>query len=139
MLIRLSAVALLVLLPGPARAETLHGSAVVVDGDTIRVGGVSVRLQGIAAPEMREPGGKEAKAYLVGLVQEGTVVCELTRERTHGRRVGTCRVEGEDLAAKVIAAGFARDCPRFSKGRYAGVERSEAAELPLPAYCRPRR
>ncbi|WP_191062502.1 thermonuclease family protein [Geminicoccus harenae] len=129
----------LVLLPHSAAAETLHGHGKVTDGDTLRVGGVAVRLQGIAAPEMDESGGSAAKAYLRELAEGRTVVCALTGERTHGRRVGTCWVDSQDLAEAVIAAGLARDCPRFSGGRYAGVEQPEAAELPLPGYCRPRR
>ena len=40
------------------------------------------------------------------------------------------------ITAAVIAAGRARDCPRFSAGRYAAVERPQAAALPLPGYCR---
>ncbi len=67
-----------------------------------------------------------------------TVVCELTGERTHGREVGVCRVDGRDVGAAVIGAGLARDCPRFSGGRYADLETPEAArKLPLPHYCRP--
>jgi endonuclease YncB( thermonuclease family) len=34
----------------------------VRDGDTIEVAGVPVRLNGLHAPELREPGGQAAKA-----------------------------------------------------------------------------
>jgi endonuclease YncB( thermonuclease family) len=54
---------------------------VVVDSDTPRIAGIAVRLQGIAAPELREPGGPEAKTYLIELAKGRTVVCELTCER----------------------------------------------------------
>jgi micrococcal nuclease len=139
MLSRWLAIALVLLTPNLAAAETLHGRGKVTDGDTLRVGGVAVRLQGIAAPEMDEAGGAAAKAYLRELAEGQTVVCALTGERTHGRRVGTCWVGSQDLAEAVIAAGLARDCPRFSGGRYAGVEQPQAQSLPLPSYCRPQR
>jgi endonuclease YncB( thermonuclease family) len=135
-MLRLALAIALFLMPLSARAEVLSGRTRVVDGDTIRVAGVPVRLQGIAAPELDEPGGAEAKAYLMSKAQGRLAVCELTQERTYGRRVGICRVDGEDLAELVIGAGLARDCPRYSGGRYADGQRPEAEELPLPSYCR---
>jgi micrococcal nuclease len=62
------------------------------------------------------------------LVDGKTLICDLTGERMHGREV----------VAEVIGAGFARDCRRFSDGRYARLERPEAKRLPLPTYCEPR-
>jgi endonuclease YncB( thermonuclease family) len=131
-----------------AAGERLVGRAYVRggDGDTITVAGVLIRLQGIAAPEVEhrnlgikeEPGGAEAAAFMRQLVDGKTLVCDLTDERTQGRLVGVCRVDGRDVAAEVIAAGLARDCPRFSGGRYASLERPEAKRLPLPTYCRVR-
>jgi endonuclease YncB( thermonuclease family) len=88
--------------------------------------------------EPGEAGGDEAKAFMVDLVEGETVVCDLTQERTHGRRVGWCHRDGKDIAAELIGAGLARDCPRFSSGRYAAVEPTTARELPLPGYRRPR-
>ena len=128
------------------RSDTLRGRAEVLDGDTISVEGVHVRLQGVAAPEIAheglsikaEAGGEDAAAFLRRLVEGQTVVCDLTGERTDGRQVGVCRLDGRDVAAEVIAAGLARDCPRFSGGRYAGIEPPAAKRLPLPAYCEPR-
>ena len=132
-------------LAAPAAAgERLTGRAHVTDGDTISVGGVAVRLKGVAAPEIAhfgdpgEPGGTEAKAFMMELVEGQIVICDLTHERTHGRRVGWCYRDGHDIAAALMRAGLARDCPRFSGGRYAAVERPAAAGLPFPSYCVPR-
>jgi endonuclease YncB( thermonuclease family) len=125
------------------RSEALRGRAQVLDGDTITVEGVHVRLQGVAAPELdhaglgieQEPGGPEAAAFMRRLVEGQVVVCELTGERTHGREVGICSRAGRDIGAAVIEAGLARDCPRFSEGRYAELERPPAKSLSLPSYC----
>src|SRR5688572_30286513 len=65
-------VLILAILASPAiAAEHLVGRARVIDGDTIVVGGVHVRLQGVAAPEVAhpgqpqdEPGGPEAWAFM---------------------------------------------------------------------------
>ena len=118
------------------RGAVIEGPARVVDGDTIDVAGVRVRLHGVAAPERSEPGGAEATAVLRQVIAGQVVRCSVTGEETHGREVGTCWIGAQDIGGAVIAAGRARDCPRFSTGRYAAVERPEAGSLPLPRYCR---
>jgi endonuclease YncB( thermonuclease family) len=141
---RVACVALILLVMPAAAGERLAGRAHVTDGDTIRVGGVAVRLKGVAAPEVAhfgdpgEPGGEQAKAFMVELVEGQIVICDLTQERTHGRRVGWCYRDGQDIAEALIRAGLARDCPRFSGGRYAVAEQPEAVALPFPSYCVPR-
>jgi endonuclease YncB( thermonuclease family) len=112
------------------------GDITVRDGDTIVVDGTPVRLQGVAAPELGEPGGHHAKVAMQQLVRDG-VTCELTGERTWDREVGVCYDSpGQDIGAAIIAAGLARDCARYSGGRYASVETAESRRLPLPGYCR---
>ena len=59
---------------------------------------------------------------MVELVEGQTVVCDLTQERTHGRRVGWCYLDGQDIAEALIKAGLVRDCPQFSEGPYAAAE-----------------
>ena len=140
-MIRTAAALLLVLAMPAAGGERLAGRAHVLDGDTIVVDGIHVRLKGVAAPEVAhfgdpgEPGGEEAKAFMVELVEDEIVICDLTQERTHGRRVGWCYRDGQDIAEALIRGGLARDCPRFSGGRYAAAEQPEAAALPVPGYC----
>ena len=82
---------------------------------------------------------------MLELVQGRTLPCELDGERTHDRCVGVCYLDGADISEVMVHRGVARDCPRFSQGRYAKAERKAAAagatigELyPLPGYCRPR-
>lgn len=124
--------------PIVASAEQLVGRGRTIDGDTIAVGGVTVRLKGVAAPELQERGGAAAAAFMRDLIEGEIVVCELTNERSWGRRVGVCRLRGDDVGGALIAAGLARDCPRFSGGLYASIEPRPARELPLPGYCRRR-
>ena len=69
---------------------------------------------------------------MVELVEGETVVCDLTQERTHGRRVGWCYLDGQDVAEALVRAGLARDCPRFSGGQYAAGETVAATGLPFP-------
>ena len=126
---------------GTLIAEVTH----VRDGDTIEVGGLPIRLQGLAAPEGNEPGGDEASEAMRRMVLGRELRCELDGERTHDRCVGVCYLEGEDISQIMVGRGLARDCPRFSGGRYAEAERQAAAAgatirraYPLPGYCRPR-
>ena len=117
----------------------LAGRATVTDGDQLRVAAPAVRFQGVAALERSEPGGAEATAFVRDLVAGRVVACELDGTRTRGRAVGVCRVGGRDVGAELVRAGLARDCPRYSKGRYARLETPAGRRLPLPGYCRPRR
>ena len=115
----------------------------VRDGDTIEVGSsMPIRLNGLAAPERDEPGGAAATQVMLELVQGRTLRCELDGERTHDRCVGVCYLNCADIAATMVRQGVARDCERFSGGRYRTVELQAAAEgatirasYPLPRYC----
>ena len=110
----------------------------VRDGDTIIVGSIPVRLAGLHAPELSEVGGSAAKQAMLELVLGKRLRCDLTGERSHDRVIGTCYLEGRDIAAKLITMGLARDCRRYSNGRYAKLETTSGKRLKLPGYCLPR-
>jgi len=114
----------------------LAGQASVIDGDTVRVAGQKVRLQGLAAPELSE-GGHAATAALIRIVKGRQVSCELDGTVTYDRVVGICYVEGKDVAAELVKRGLARDCEHFSGGRYKELETASGRLLPLPPYCSP--
>ena len=133
---------LLMALPSAAQGpREITGTVTAVpSGDEVVVDDVKIRLQGIAAPPRRMPFGGDATAFLGLLVMQRQVTCALTGAQTRGREVGSCFLDGLDIARAVVREGLARDCPRFSQGRYAKDER-EAKNTglleiyPLPSYC----
>lgn len=132
--------------PRLAAAAVLRGTVDHVrDGDTLVLEGQAIRLQGVAAPELGDPLGRESRAALARLVEGRSLACFPDGSRTRDRIVAACEVDGRDLGAALVAAGLARDCPRFSGGRYAALERAAAARgapitrlYALPDYCEPR-
>ena len=103
--------------------KELRGSAWVIDGDTIDLAGTRIRLAGIDAPEMDHPYGKKAKWTLVSLCKDQPVRAVFDEDMSHGRVVATCYLpDGRDLSAEMVKAGMAIDWPKFSRGKYSGLE-----------------
>lgn len=101
----------------------LRGRAWVIDGDTIDIGGTRIRLSGIDAPEMDHPYGKSAKWALVKLCKGQEVRAVFDGDLSHDRTVATCYLsDGRDLSAEMVKAGLAIDWPKFSRGKYSGLE-----------------
>lgn len=129
---------------GMEPVAVISGVAGVQDGDGILFGDVEVRLQGIAAPELGDRFGHESYLALKRLAAGKVVRCELdgTTAGRSKRPVGTCFVGNLDLGRAQIEWGFARDCPRFSKGRYRDAENDAVRSghdlssiYKLPGYC----
>jgi micrococcal nuclease len=100
-----------------------RGPAWVIDGDTIDIKGLRIRLAGIDAPEMDHPYGKTAKWALVNLCKGQEVRAVFDGDLSHDRTVATCYLpDGRDLSAEMVKAGLAIDWPKFSRGRYSGLE-----------------
>lgn len=109
----------------------------VRDVDTIEVSNAPVRLNGVDGPELDECGGRAGKRWMQKLVLRKPVKCWLNGDKTYDRWVGTCyTASGEDIGALAIGAGLARDCPRYSGGKYKQFETPESRKLPLHRYCR---
>lgn len=114
----------------------LVGAAQVHDGDTLRVGGQSVRLQGVDAEELDEPHGRKARDVLIEIVGDGPVHCAPVG-RSYKRVVAHCFTPaGLDLSAELIRRGAALDCARYSGGRFRAFEPSGVREvLRQKDYC----
>ncbi len=92
------------------------GSARVIDGDSIEVGDVEIRLQGIDAPEYGQicksvetnsNCGKQAAQWLRKLIGGRSVVCEGWEEDRYGRLLASCTVAGIELNRRMVRDGWA--------------------------------
>lgn len=127
---------LVLLCPTSAEAETLTGKPYVTDGDTVKISGERIRLEGIDAPE-RNQRCKDAsgKGYDCGLVStaalrtkigRNSVTCEGTKRDRYGRFLGICYLNELDLNGWMVRNGYALAYTRYSR-RYASAEQ-EARE-----------
>ena len=95
-----------------ARETVFVGRVVGVhDGDTITVltdekESVKVRLDGIDAPESKQPFGIRAKEALSGLVFGKTVVVRARTTDRYGRTVGRIVVNGIDINVELVRLGM---------------------------------
>jgi len=114
--------------PSAAPAPTvLKGRCWVIDGDTIVIDNVRIRIAGIDAPELDHPWGVKSKWALVALCKGQTVTARIRPELSYDRLVAECFLpDGRDLAAELVRAGMALDWPKFSGGKYRHLETPDA-------------
>jgi endonuclease YncB( thermonuclease family) len=113
----------LLLAPSVAAAD-ITGKARVVDGDTIWIGEMKIRLHGIDAPEMKQTcrtsKGKEqlcgqlAKQALQRLIQGQDITCKGDERDRYGRLIAVCYTGPYDLNAKMVRQGWALAYRRYS-------------------------
>lgn len=127
---------LLTFLATPSSAQSIIGQATAVDGDSLSVGGMSVRIFGIDAPEGKQtcskdgsewPCGEEARTRLERLISHGPVRCDSQGVDTFGRTVAICKVGGMDLGQAMVGDGWALAFTKYSSN-YVGPE-AEAKRL----------
>src|SRR5262245_55913506 len=124
---RMRSVLALCLISVTAYAESISPNEIeVIDGDTIRVAGETLRLVGFDAQETYRAQcpseldlGRQAKLRLRALVAAGEldlerVACSCplrtqgTRYCNHGRSCAVLKTHGEDIASLLISEGLAR-------------------------------
>ena len=70
---------------------------VAIDGDTLRCGHERVRIEGVHAPELGEPGGQQARQRLQRRIQSGEVVIQRGGRDRYGRTLGRLYVNGNRI------------------------------------------
>jgi micrococcal nuclease len=105
-----------------------------MDGDTVllvRDGHkepVKLRIEGIDAPEICQPGGEASRDAMIGLVLRKTVQVEDHGQDTYGRQVGRLTVNGVDAGGDMVRQGMAWAYRyRTGKGPYASLQRQAQA------------
>jgi endonuclease YncB( thermonuclease family) len=106
----LRAIAVLVILGlayiGLLPPETIRGTAEVIDGDSLIVGGARLRLYGIDAPELDQPCldgapcGARARDHLAKVVAWRSLLCDKRDVDRYGRDVVQCFLARQDSDGK---------------------------------------
>jgi endonuclease YncB( thermonuclease family) len=103
------------LLARPA-GRLIEGSVQVVDGDSLRMGDIDIRLKGLDAPELKQtcsragrtyPCGTTARDALLAIVAHGTPRCRVTGRDRYHRSLARCVVDGRDIGARLVEEGVA--------------------------------
>jgi endonuclease YncB( thermonuclease family) len=108
----------------PASANQVVGVARIIDGDTISIGEVRIRLEGIDAPELGQtcprerfgtwPCGQAAADELTRLLGTQDVACQNKGLDKYGRVLGLCVAGGLDVNAEMVRRGLAWAFVRYS-------------------------
>jgi endonuclease YncB( thermonuclease family) len=130
------AVALAWLTPASFASDRVVGVASVIDGDTIAIHGIRIRLHGIDAPESAQrcidasnrpwPCGPRAAFALADRIGQSTISCRRTDTDRNGRVLAVCFLGREDLNAWMVRSGWAVAFRRYSTDYVAQEERAKA-------------
>jgi len=125
-----------VLLATPVHAQTLSGSAEIIDGDSLAVSGIWVRLFGIDAPEGKQTCnrsgtawrcGEEAATQLRNLIGGNSIECRGRDTDTYGRTLAVCSVAGIEINRAMVEAGWATAFRKYSQDYVVEENRAKAA------------
>jgi len=98
-------------------SRNVSGRARSVTGDRLSIGGRTVRLRGIEAPELSQKCrtargrswwcGRSARQELAKIIRRKRVRCEITQHKNNKSAVGRCRVGRRDIAEIMVERGYA--------------------------------
>lgn len=107
-----------------AGGGTIRGIPRVVDGDTIHMGSLKIRLQGIDAPESKQECeqqdgkryrcGERASRKLKKLIGQFAVECNDLGTDRYGRTLAKCYADGMDLNGEMVKSGWAVAYRKYS-------------------------
>lgn len=102
----------------------------IEDGDSVTVHDgqrdLRVHLEGIDAPELSQPNGADAKAFLTTLAAGQRVIVRVTgRAPAGGESFARLEVKGSDLSVTLLRSGMAWYCARHAED--AELARAERA------------
>jgi endonuclease YncB( thermonuclease family) len=126
--------------------DLISGRATAVDGVRLNVGGKAVRLAGVHAPAIDQtcvewverhqsnyPCGQHAKAFMMSVIADRTVVCvAVAAPRDGGKETFVrCYANGTDVAELVTRGGWAVASDRTSNRYITAQEEARSAQRGL--------
>jgi len=128
----------------PAAASEFAGKVRVIDGDTIDVGKVRVRIHGIDAPERDQPCttltgqnwgcGDWVTRQVRDRYQGVQARCVQVDTDKYGRAVARCHVAGSDMAQVLVRSGWAFAYRKYAVDYVSDEQAAYAADLGIHGF-----
>lgn len=128
---------LLTLLSLALAQNTVVGRVSVIDGDTLEIQGIRVRLWGIDAVESSQtcldaagktwPCGRRAAFALADFIGQRTVTCQRRDTDRYGRMVAVCSVGGVEINRWLVEQGWALAYVRYGGSVYLNTQQQAQA------------
>ena len=102
-----------------ALAVSLIGAAsagercTAIDGGTLQCGRDRVRVEGLRAPGLQDPGGQEARQRLQRRIQSGELVIQRKGRDKYGRTLGRAYVNGDRITQLDVSPRSGRSKSRL--------------------------
>ena len=121
-------------------ANTIEGFAEIIDGDTLRLNNIKIRLYGIDAPEINQKCYKQIfafnffsynKKYYCGkktskelqiFLKNSKIVCQIKGQDRYKRKIAICFKNSIDINAWLVKEGLAVAYKKYSR-RYSNFEK----------------
>ena len=114
-----------ILIASPVFAAEIIGIPRIVDGDTVEIGQVKIRLSGIDAPETDQVClDAKAENWACGVAARDELIrhshgqaweCTTTGTDQYRRSLANCFIEGEDVSKWMVRSGWALSFVRYSR------------------------
>ncbi|MBR5598443.1 MAG: thermonuclease family protein [Alphaproteobacteria bacterium] len=89
----------------------------IIDGDSLEINSIQIRLQGIDSPEYTQscklspkqttPCGKHSIEYLKDLIKDKTITCTLHSKDKYNRELCTCYADDTNINQALVKNGYA--------------------------------
>jgi len=126
----------------PKVTEEITGKVIAVtDGDTIKLlvdkQTLTVRLEGIDAPEANQDFGNKAKQALAALVSGKTITVKKTGMDKYGRTLGFLVLEGTEINEKLVEDGWAWHFKKYNSEERFSKKEVSAREAKRGLWANP--
>ena len=117
--------------------DTITGVPRIVDGDSLVIDGVKIRLHGIDAPERNQTCGTDLNRWDCGrqssralseMIDRAPVTCHERDVDRYGRIVAVCSIGARLLNAQMVAEGWAVAYRQYSKDYVGEEDKAREAE-----------
>jgi endonuclease YncB( thermonuclease family) len=91
----------------PVGSTTTEGTPFAIDGETLQVGDKTIRLYGIAVPDIHANHGADARLALDQLMARQRIQCSELDRGKDALVIASCKIGDRDIAEQLLLTGYA--------------------------------